>query len=388
MKILFTGGGTGGHIFPIVSVCREIKSLQISALLPSSPDHKKRAWKGLGFYYIGPKDSFSEIFLFQEGIEIKSIFAGKLRRYSTPLSIIQNFIDIVFRFPIGIVQAFLHIFFIAPDLIFSKGGFGSLPVTIAGRLLSVPIFLHESDVVPGLANKISSRFASIIFTSFPKTEYFPLRKIILAGAPVRKDLLQGSKEEAERIFELTREKPLILILGGSQGSQRINYIILEILPELLENFELIHQCGDQNYKQIEAEANVVMNEEFKKYYHLTPFIKEDELRHAFEAADLIVSRAGSNSIFEIAAVGKPSILIPLPESAQAHQLKNAYAYILKNRALVLEEENLTPRFFLDRLKDLFSHPQMLDEMGEEAKNFARPEAAEIIAQNLMRFLSG
>lgn len=373
-KILFTGGGTGGHILPIIAIVREIRRIYFE--------------KDLQFFYLGPKDKFGSMLLSQEGIKTKEIFTGKIRRYGGPISLFQNFIDICFKIPIGIIQAFFYIFFLSPDLIFSKGGFGSIPGVIAGKLLLNPVFLHESDVAPGLANRFISRFISEIFVSFPieKTEYFPIKKMVLVGNPIRKEILEGSKEEARELFKLKYEKPVILILGGSQGAQRINNKILEILPELLRNFEVIHQCGEKNFKTVKAESKVMIGEEQEKFYHLFPFLKEFELCQAYAASDLIVSRAGSGSIFEIAAVGKPSILIPLPESAQNHQVKNAYAYVEKGAGRVLEEANFTARFFLEELKNLFSRPEIIKKMAEKAKEFSKPEAAKIITNYLVGFL--
>ncbi|MCX6759269.1 MAG: glycosyltransferase [Candidatus Nealsonbacteria bacterium] len=182
-------------------------------------------------------------------------------------------------------------------------------------------------------------------------------------------------------------KPVILILGGSQGAQRINDEILEILPRLLENFEVIHQCGKNNYATIKAELKLIINKDLEPFYHLYPFLKEPELRQAYAAADLIVSRAGSGSIFEIAAAGKPSVLIPLSESAQNHQVKNAYTYQESGACLVMEENNFTSHFFLEKLKSLFTDPEALKKMSEEAKGFSRPEAGWIIANYLVAYLT-
>ena len=380
MKILFTGGGTGGHIFPIIAVAREMRKIQFSS---SAKD-----MESLNFFYLGPKDDFAEILLSQEEIRVKSILAGKLRRYVTFSSLLQNFVDLLFKTPIGFFQAFSHIFFTSPDFIFSKGGYGSLPAVFAGRILGIPIFLHESDSAPGLANRILSRSASIIFTSFPKTANFPASKTILVGNPIRREILDGSVEEAQRIFSTKRNKPLILILGGSQGAQRINDVILDIFSELLNNFEVIHQCGEQNFKGVRAESNIIMNKEQEPRYHLYPFLREEELKHALKACDLIISRAGSSSIFEIAAVGKPSILIPLPEAAQNHQAKNSLIYAQGGAALLIEEANLTHNFFLGKLKYLFSNPGELERMGELALKFSKPDAARIIAQDIIGYLFG
>ncbi len=373
MKILFTGGGTGGHIVPIIAITREIRKIYPK--------------KDLQFFYLGPKDEFGKIFLSQEGIKVKEILAGKIRRYLGWKTFFQNLIDICFKIPFGVLQSFFYIFFLSPDLIFSKGGFGSIPVVIAGKMLLVPIFLHESDIVPGKANQFISRFALEIFVSFPRTEYFPLRKMILVGNPIRREILTGTKEEAKRFFKITGEKPVILVLGGSQGAQRINDKILEVLPQLLENFEIIHQCGEKNFQEVKAESKAIITKELEKFYHLYPFLAEPELRQAYAACDLIVSRAGSGSIFEIAAVGKPSILIPLPEAAQNHQVKNAYAFAEKGSCQVLEETNFTSRFFLEKLKQLFVRPEELKKMAESAKEFSRPQAGRIIANYLVEYLT-
>jgi UDP-N-acetylglucosamine--N-acetylmuramyl-(pentapeptide) pyrophosphoryl-undecaprenol N-acetylglucosamine transferase len=371
MKILFTGGGTGGHILPIIATVRELR--------------RGLSEEKMEFYYIGPKDPFGSILLSQEGIEIKRVMAGKIRRYLGFKSIFQNLIDI-FKIPIGIIQAFAYIFHLAPDLIFSKGGYGSIPAVIAGWILQVPIFLHESDVCPGLANRFLSKFALEIFVSFPKTEYFSPQKIYLVGNPIRREILEGAPDVAKKMFNLSGEKPVILILGGSQGAQRINDLTFRILPQLLKDYELIHQCGEGNFKEMKVESKVIAKD-LIKYYHLYPFLKELELRQAYAASTLIISRAGAGSIFEIAALGKPSILIPLPESAQNHQVKNAYSYAQSGACIVVEEENLIPHFFLDKLAGLFAQPEQLEKMSRKAKEFSKPKAAKTIAEYIVEYLT-
>jgi UDP-N-acetylglucosamine--N-acetylmuramyl-(pentapeptide) pyrophosphoryl-undecaprenol N-acetylglucosamine transferase len=390
MKILFTGGGTGGHFLPIIGIVREIRRIWAAGGWRPEKDYNPptaQKEEKLEFFYIGPKDEFGEIFLTHEGIEVKRVLAGKIRRYTDWKSLYQNLVDCLIKIPVGIFQAFFYIFILAPDLIFSKGGFGSIPGVISGWLLGTPIFLHESDISPGLANRFLSRFALKIFVSFPKTEWFPPSKMVLVGNPIRREILEGSREKAQELFKLTFEKPIILILGGSQGAQRINDKILEILAELLKDFELIHQSGEKNFKEVRAEAKVVISADLEKYYHPVPFLKEEELREAYCIADLILSRAGSGSIFEIAAVGKPSILIPLPEAAQNHQVKNAYAYAESGASIVMEEANFTPRFFLEKLKGLFSRPEELEKMAKAAKEFAKPQAAKIIAGYIVDYLT-
>lgn len=370
MKILFTGGGTAGHIYPLIAIVREIK--------------KGSKSQNIQFYFIGPKDNFSRALLEKEGFIVKTIFSGKMRRYFS----FENIID-CFKFPLGVLQAFFYIFVISPDLIFSKGGYGSLPAVIAGKIFSTPIFLHESDAVPGLANRIAGKLALEIFTAFPveKTASFPANKMVCVGNPVRNDVFSGMATKSNELFKITGGKPIILIIGGSQGAQFINERIISVLSELLENFEVIHQTGENNFEQTVREADLMMHSGQKEYYHPFGFLNESELQFAYNKADIIISRAGAGSIFEIALAGKPSILVPLASSAQNHQLKNAYAYSEKGAAIVMEEENFTPRFLIERLKSLFNSPVKLRDMSQKAKEFSKPDAANVIAYYIMAYLS-
>jgi len=375
MKILFTGGGTGGHIFPIIAVAREIKKIYHETISYQE--------ENLELFYLGPKEKYYNNLIKQEGIRVSTIFTGKIRRYFS----FQNFIDIFLKIPLGFVQGFFHILFLAPDLIFSKGGYGSIATVFWGWIFRVPIFMHESDIVPGLTNKVLSRFSLEIFTSFPQTEYFPPSKMIQTGNPIRNEILNGSKEESKKIFNLKNEKPIIFIMGGSQGAQKINELVLSILPEFLANFEIIHQTGQNNFEQVQTETEAILSEDFKSIYHPVPFLNQNVLKHAYAAADLIISRAGSGSIFEIASYGKPSILIPLPSSAQNHQIKNAFAYSENGGGIIFEETNLTPHIFLEKIKYLFLHPEEMKNMENKALEFSRPKAATVVAEYLLIFAS-
>ncbi len=367
MKIVFTGGGTAGHIFPILAIVREMKQIAFG--------------EKLDFFYIGPSQSYGLDLLKAEGVIIKAIVAGKVRRYFS----LNNFFDL-FKVPIGFFQALFYFFFLNPNVIVSKGGYGSFPASLAGFFLRVPVFLHESDSAPGLASRIESKWALEIFTSFSKTERFPKEKMILVGNPVRRNILGGTKQKAKSIFKLSGQKPLLLVLGGSQGSQSINNVIVDILPELLLHFELIHSTGHKHFKQTQAETNVLIQPVLKKQYHPVDFLNEESFKHALGAADLVVSRAGAGALFEIAAAGKPSLLIPMPRSAQDHQLKNAYQFADQGMAQVLEEANLKPHFFLERIKNLFSRPAQLKSMSENCLAFAKPKAAWLIASYLTEYL--
>lgn len=371
MKILFTGGGSGGHIFPIIAIARELKKIDPLIKL----------------YFIGPKNNEHSVYLKNEGIKIKTVSSGKIRRYKGGKSSLSNFIDLFLKVPFGVIQSFFYIFFLSPDVIFSKGGYGSIPATTCGKFLRVPIFLHESDSVPGLANDLISKSALEIYFSFPDTESLPPEKSILTGNPIRMDLFDPVFPEDIKITLNTHNrKPIMLIMGGSQGSEKINDTVLEIMPKLLENFQVVHQSGLKNYEKIKTDSDFLIPENLKQDYHLYAFLNDFELRCAYQASDIIVNRAGGGSIFEIAASGKPSILIPLPLSAQNHQVKNAYSYSKNKACLVMEEDNLTPHFFLQKALEITNNNLLINEMSLAASNFSKFNSAEIIAKRLISFL--
>src|SRR3989344_1134841 len=293
MKILFTGGGTGGHLFPIIAIIREIKRLSDN--------------KSIELHYIGPQDKTGKFLLSQENVVIHPIAAGKLRRYFA----LENITDVLFNIPLGFFQSFFILLFNRPDVIFSKGGSGSVVVTIAASILGIPVFLHESDMSPGLSNKVTSHFAKKIFTAFSKTEYFNPSKTLVVGQPILKELLEGDENAARELFHLTLEKPILLVWGGSQGAQPVNDFILNILNQLIQKYEIIHVCGRGNHQETDEQSKVILDTNLQKYYHLWEFLEEAPLKHALKVCHFVISRAGSGSIFEIAAAGKPAIIIPL-----------------------------------------------------------------------------
>jgi len=368
MRILLTGGGTGGHVFPLVAVIREIRKFY--------PE------KDLELFYIGPKgEELGSILISQEDVQVIKISSGKIRRYFS----FQNVIDVLFKIPWGFFQSFFYFMKIKPKLVFSKGGSGSMQVVLCAKLLRIPIFIHESDVFPGMSNRIASKWAKRIFISFPKTEYFDLSKTVLTGNPIRSEILDGSKEAAKEIFNLVFDKPLFLFLGGSQGAEFINDFVLRVLNNLLEKFEIIHVCGEDNLDEVRAESQVVINKDLEKYYHLYSFLDEEKMKNAYRAAKFAISRAGAGSIFELAAVGLPSALVPLPGSAGEHQAKNAYAYADAGACIVLEQENLKPNFFMERIEHLFSEAGALEKMEEQAIRFSKPDAAKVVARNILEY---
>jgi len=380
MRILFTGGGSGGHIFPIIAVRQAFK--EESVKLPETEQE-------INFYYLGP-DKFAAENLEKEGIKTKFILSGKLRRYfslKSPMDLIKVFF--------GIIQSFFYLFAWVPDVIFSKGGYGSFPVVFVGWIYRIPVILHESDSTPGLANRFLARFAKKIILSFSASkEAFKKyqNKTILIGNPIRKELLEGDITTGRQTFKISSQKPIILVLGGSQGAQKINEMVINTLPRLLEMAEIIHICGENDYQSIQTESQEILksNESLKLNYHLYPFLNAEELKNAYALASLIINRSGAGSIFEIAALGKPSILIPLPNSASDHQRKNAYDFAntgnIKDgtRAIVLDQENLTPNIFLEEISKLIKNQEKLKALGAKAKEFYSLDIADRIRDEILK----
>ena len=369
MRILFTGGGTGGHIFPIIAVARQLRKIY-------SDNSKKNE---LEMFFLG-SGGLSEEYLGNEGIKVETILFGKLRRYFS----FKIFLDII-KIPFGFLKSLIYLYIWMPDVIFSKGGYDSFPVVFCGWLYRIPVLIHESDTIPGLANRLSSKFSKKIGISFSYAEkYFSDKKTALIGNPIRKKIVEKcianneeDKEKIRREYKINTQKPIILILGGSQGAEKINDLVLMTLPKLLEKYEIIHQCGIKNYRKVKS--NSIQSES----YHLFPFIEEDQMSDLYSVANFIISRAGAGSICEIAICGKPSILIPLPKSAGDHQRQNALIYAQSGSGSILEQFNLTPHLFLNEIDKIMTNEKIYQEMARNAKNFSMPEATEKIAEELI-----
>lgn len=370
MRIALTGGGSGGHLFPILAVVQEIKKLVADNVfqIPAGEGTE------VEFMFLGPPTVGQEL-LAEAGVAHKTIMAGKLRRYADW----QNVWDI-FKIPAGLAQSLWHLFWFMPNAVFSKGGYGSVPVVIAAWIYRIPVIIHESDSVPGLANKICALFSRRVAISFNEAaKYFPPKKTALVGNPVRASLLGGSKESAKQVFNLTLMKPVLLVLGGSQGAQAINDLVFTSLMLVSPRCEIIHQCGAANVEL----AKQMLGDKAPADYHLFSFLDNEQMRQALAAADLVVARAGAGTIAEIAALGKASILIPLPNAAADHQLKNATEFAELGATVIMEEMNLTPHLFQNEIFSLLDNPDLLKKMGERAKQFNRPDAAQRLAQEIL-----
>lgn len=365
MRVLFTGGGTGGHIMPIVAVAEKVKGI-----LDASNQKAD-------FLFMGSASPFNEV-ITNAGIPVRIIRAYKMRRYFS----IENFTELI-NLPIGTLQAFYHMFSYMPDVVFSKGGHASFPVVLAAWLFRIPIVIHESDSVAGLANTMAGKMANRVAISFTETaKYFSKKKTFLTGNPVRQEIFQGDKERAINDFGLRSDMPTVLVLGGSQGSRKINDIVLEALNKITMRFQVIHQCGIGNFEEVKQHISDFGLTNIQNY-HLYPFLSYN-LNDAYAVSDLIISRAGANNIAEIINLNKPVVLVPLPNSAGGHQLRNAYYYSSKGAALLLDETNLTPNMLYDVIFGILDNKTKQVQMIRAQRQFMSLNASQVIAEEVVR----
>lgn len=364
MKILLTGGGTGGHFYPLIAIAEKLIELS-----------DKNKIVDMKLYYMSDSP-YNKRMLFENGITYVQIPSGKMRRYFS----IKNFFD-MFSIVAGAFLGLISMFFIYPDVVISKGGYAAFPAVFAAKFLRIPVIVHESDSFPGKLNLWTSKFAQKIAISWPEAiEYLPKDKTALTGQPIRKDLLHGTKEGSHEFFKFDSKLPTILIIGGSQGAEIINNIILETLPQLTSKYQIIHQIGTKNIEDVTLRYKFIMkdNSNVSKY---RPFDYMNNLttRMAAGCADLVISRAGS-AIFEIASWGTPSIIIPITNSNGDHQRKNAFNYARSGSCEVIEEINLTPNLLISLIDKLINDKEKLLQMQKNALAFSNPNASEKIAQ--------
>ena len=322
-RIILTGGGTAGHVTPNIALLPRLKELQYD------------------IHYIGSYNGMEKGLIEKQNIPYYGISSGKLRRYFS----LQNFTD-PFRVLKGFSEANKLIKKLKPDVIFSKGGFVSVPVVIAGKRNHVPVIIHESDMTPGLANKISIPSATKVCCNFPETlKALPSEKAVLTGSPIRQELMTGDKEKARRFCGFKDTKPVVLVVGGSLGAAAVNDAVRKILPELLKDFQVIHLCGkgklDSSLKNLEGYA---------QFEYI-----QDELKDLFALSDIVISRAGANAICELLALRKPNLLIPLSANAsRGDQILNARSFERQGFSIVLEEEELNNELLLSTIHKLYN----------------------------------
>ena len=323
-KIVLTGGGTAGHVTPNI------------ALLPSLKE------AGYEVFYIGSYTGIEKTLIEDLGIPYYGISSGKLRRYRS----LKNLSD-PFRVLHGLFQAKRLMKKIKPDIVFSKGGFVSVPVVLAAGSRHIPVIIHESDMTPGLANKIAMRKATKICCNFPETlKYLPEGKAVLTGSPIRAELLEGDRKAGLSYAHLTEHKPVLLIIGGSLGSVAVNTAVRKILPQLLNTFQVIHICGKGN-----LDESLIGTEGYVQYEYI-----KQELADLFALSDIVISRAGANAICELNALKKPNLLIPLSANAsRGDQILNARSFERQGFSMVLEEEEITESTLLNAIRELYQN---------------------------------
>lgn len=334
--IVLTGGGTAGHVTPNI------------ALIP------KLQKKGFQISYIGSYNGIEKSLIQELGIPYYGISSGKLRRYFD----IKNFSD-PFRVLKGYSQAKKLMKQLKPDVVFSKGGFVTVPVVLAAKKRKIPAIIHESDMTPGLANKLCLSSATKICCNFPETvSTLPADKAVLTGTPIRQELLHGDKEAARNFCGFSSDKPVLLVIGGSLGAASVNENVRKILPELLKEFQVIHLCGKgKTDSSLEHTAGYVQYE----------YIKE-ELPDLFALADIVISRAGANAICELNALAKPNLLIPLSANAsRGDQILNARSFERQGYSMVLEEEEITESVLMDSIRKLYENRNSYIEAMQSSK---------------------
>lgn len=365
-----TGGGSGGHVYPLLAVAEAIRALDVSGLK-------------IELHYLGPKDDYEPLFE-NLAVSVHELYGAKLRRYAS----LENLVDAV-RFPLALLQAFLKVFWIMPDVVYSKGGPGALPVVFAAWFFHIPILIHESDTVPGLTNKISAKFAKRIAVSFESAMgAFSTKKTAWTGHPERRSIRQAgqTREAAKSKLGFLPNESLVVVVGGSQGSQRLNGAVLGALPQIADLTAVLHQAGPGNADEITKLAAAGMlgvdgTVAARHPWKVMPYLVD--IGTAFQAADLIISRAGSGSIFEIASFGRAAVLVPLPESAHDHQRMNAIAFMEAGACAVIEEGNLVPGILARQIEDILTDTIKRQQMETKSRAFSKEGAADVLASELL-----
>ena len=372
MKIVFTGGGTGGHFYPIIAVAQKVNQII-----------DRENILGAKLYFISDNPYDKQV-LFENGILYEEVTAGKLRTYFSLQSLFKNFTD-VFKMFFGTLNAIFKMFSIYPDVVFGKGGYGSFPAIFAARILRIPVVIHESDSAPGRVNRWAGHFAKKVAVSFEDAaRFFPSEITAWTGQPIRTEIENPApQKEAFQYFKFESNVPVILILGGSQGAELINNTIIDALPRLIKNYQIIHQTGVRNFKVVAGQAavSITLSKDRLRYVAF-PFLNPLAMKMAAGVATIVVSRAGS-TLFEIASWGVPSILVPFSESNADHSKKNAFNYARSGACSVVEEMNMTANILSSEIERIVGDKTSWQRMAQSAKAFHKPDAALKVAHQLV-----
>lgn len=369
MKIVITGGGSGGHFYPLIAVADKIYDVAEERKLLRPEIH-----------YLADSPYNTDV-LFRKKIEFHKIYAGKLRHYFS----IKNFFGL-FKTAYGMFQTLLLMFKLYPDIVFTNGSYVSVPVLTAAKILRIPVFLHVSDTVPSRALLTSTKYARKISIAFPEAaERLPKSdKVAMIGNPIQDELLRPLTSGAHEFLELEYNIPTIFIIGGSSGARVMNDAVVDALPKLLMKYNVIHQIGKANYKETKGRSDVVLYDHpYKGRYKPYAYLDILAMRMSAGAADIIVSRAGAGSISEIAQWKKPSIVIPIPQNVSHDQEKNAFSYARFGAAVVMKQANLSANLLISEIERILESDEIRQEMITGATNFSRPDAATKIAEEII-----
>ncbi|PIS14983.1 undecaprenyldiphospho-muramoylpentapeptide beta-N-acetylglucosaminyltransferase [Candidatus Shapirobacteria bacterium CG09_land_8_20_14_0_10_38_17] len=359
---------TGAHLTPALAIISELK--------------ERGNWQ---IYYLGRKytlegdktPSAESQVLPQVGIKFIPIPAGRLQRKFTRWTIPS-----LIRIPLGVIHSFWHLLKIRPDLVCSFGGYVSVPIVFAAWLLGIPSLTHEQTVVVGLANKINALFANKVAISFSDSaQFFPKKKVILTGNPLRQEIFKIGKP----LFSLPKNRKTIYITGGSQGASVINQAVLEALPELIKNYNIIHQCGNKEFPKI-ARKRKSLPVKWQQYYFLTGYVDPKDIGWVFKNAHLVISRGGANTILELAALGKPAIIIPIPWATHNEQMKNAKFLSDKGLAEILGQSKLNGQTLTQKIQKMNAHLNNYQKAGEKIKKEINRQSSQSLVNALYDLL--
>lgn len=366
---MMAGGGSGGHVYPLIAIA---EALEIQA---------KAAGQAVDIAFVGDgvliEQSAHEL-----GLPFYRVIAPKWRRYVSILNILD-----LFKIPFGIAQACIKVWYFMPDVMLVKGGYASFLPALAAKLMAIPLVVHESDSIPGKVNLWWGKMARRVFLSFEHArQYFRADRSEVIGNPIRTTITTPiDRDAALASFGFQEDKPIVLITGGSQGAAAINELIVTDIIEFVKKFYVIHQTGPANFEALKKQVEGIIKEEEKTFgaelrrsYRYYASFSEKEMAYAYAAADVVVSRAGS-ALFEIAAVGKPAIIIPLTNAANDHQVTNAREFA-QHGGIMIEQDNLTPHILINEILVAYGNRV---ELGANIRAFARPEAAAKVAQELL-----
>lgn len=371
MRIVLVGGGTGGHFYPLIAIAEAIEDISLERRL-IEPE----------LYYIGPP-AFDAEALLEHDITYVPTTAGKVRRYRSILNVLT-----VFTNAIGIIRSTAQLFHLYPDVVFSTGGYAAFPTLFAARILRIPVVIYDADASPGRVSLWSAKFAQWIAVAHPTaaSKFSPKvqDRIAVVGHPVRKEIQEPAKEGGHEFLKLDASVPTVFIVGGSQGARAINEIVLDALPSLVAQYNIVHQVGTANLADVSDVASVILkNSPYAQRYKIFGLLNTIALRMAAGIATIIVARAGSGTIFEIASWGLPAILVPIPEDVSHDQTENAFSYARSGAAVVIEQRNLSPHLLVAEIERIAGDAALRAKMAAAAHTFARPDAARKIALTLL-----